>query len=109
MVIALNRDNYEQEVLKSELPVMVDFWGPLCRPCLALMPAVERLEKDFEGKIKIAKVNASENRMLCAKLRVMGLPSFVFYKNGAEVSRMSGEQITENSLVEAIKKLVQET
>ena len=56
---------------------MVDFWGPQCRPCLALMPAVEHLEKEYAGKIKVAKVNAAENRMLCAKLRVIGLPAYL--------------------------------
>ena len=81
---------------------MVDFWGPQCRPCLALMPAVERLEQEYAGKIKVAKVKATENRMLCAKLRVIGLPAYLFYKDGAEINRLAGEQITENDLVAAI-------
>jgi len=103
----VNRDNYEDEVLKSILPVMVDFWGPQCRPCLALMPAVDRLEKEYAGKIKIAKLNAAAgNRMLCAKLRVLGLPSFLFYKDGVEINRLSGEQITESDIEEAIKAAI---
>ena len=106
MAIDLNRDNYEAEVLQAKEPVMVDFWGPQCGPCLALMPAVERLEKEYAGKIKVTKVNATENRMLCAKLRVIGLPAYLFYKGGAEVKRLSGEQITENGLEEAIKAAI---
>ena len=106
MTIDLNRDTYENEALKSTVPVMVDFWGPLCRPCLALNPAVEKLEKEYDGNIKIAKVNSAENRMLCAKLRVIGLPAFVFYKNGAEFKRLAGEQLSENDLREAVKAAI---
>ena len=102
MAIELNRDNYESEVLGSKEPVMVDFWGPQCRPCLALMPAVEQLEKDYAGRLKVAKVNATQNRMLCAKLRVLGLPTYLFYKNGNEVNRLTGDTITESDLSEAI-------
>ncbi len=106
MALDLNRDTYENETLKADKPVMVDFWGPQCRPCLALMPSVEKLEKEFAGKIKIAKVNSAENRMLCARLRVIGLPAFVFYKNGAEFKRVAGEQVSENDLREAIKAVI---
>lgn len=104
MAIELNRDNYEGEVLQSKVPVMVDFWGPQCRPCLSLMPAVDRLEQEYADRIKIAKLNPAEgNRMLCAKLRVMSLPTFLFYKDGVEVNRLTGDDITESDLVEAIK------
>ena len=106
MAIELNRDNYEAEVYKSKEPVMVDFWGPQCRPCLALMPAVERLEKEYAGKIKVAKVNATENRMLCAKLRVIGLPAYLFYKDGVEVKRVAGEGVTESDFANAIKEII---
>lgn len=107
MATEVNRDNYEEEVLKSTTPVMVDFWGPQCRPCLALMPAVEQLEQKYAGKIKITKLNAAAgNRMLCAKLRVLGLPSFLFYNNGVEIKRLSGEQITESDIEVAIKETI---
>ena len=105
MAVDLNRDNYEIEVLKSKELVLVDFWGTQCRPCLALMPIVERLEKDYAGRVKVTKVNAAENRMLCAKLRVMSLPSFLFYKGGVEINRLAGEQITEIDLIEAINAM----
>ena len=107
MALEVNKDNYEVEVLQSTLPVMVDFWGPQCRPCLALMPAVEDLEHEYTGKIKVTKLNAAAgNRMLCAKLRVLGLPSFLFYKNGGEVKRLSGEQLTKKDIEEAIKSVI---
>ena len=105
MAVDLNRDNYEDEVIKAKEPVMVDFWGPQCRPCLALMPAVDKLEKEYEGKIKVTKLNSAENRMLCAKLRVISLPTYLFYKDGEEVKRVSGENTTEGDLVDAIKEV----
>jgi thioredoxin 1 len=102
----LNRDTYDKEVKEVEIPVLVDFWGPQCGPCLALMPAVDRLEEKYKGKIKVAKVNAVENRMLCAKLRVLGLPSYLFYKEGVEQKRLTGNQLTERDLEEGIKELL---
>jgi thioredoxin 1 len=107
MAVEVHKDNYEAEVLKSELPVLVDFWGPQCAPCLALMPGVEHLEQEYAGRIKVTKLNAAAgNRMLCAKLRVMGLPSFLFYKNGTEVKRLSGDQLTKKDIEEAIKEVI---
>lgn len=102
-VVEINRDNFEEEVVESKEPVLLDFWGPQCKPCLALMPVVERLEKEYAGRLKVAKLNASENRMLCAKLRVMGLPTFLFYKGGVEMNRLMGDQITEGDLLNAVK------
>ena len=106
MVIELNRDNFEEEVLKSKEPVLVDFWGPQCKPCLALMPVVEGLEQNYTGRLKMTKVNAAENRMLCAKLRVLGLPTFLIYKDGVEMKRLTGEQIIKEDLIEAINAVV---
>ena len=107
MPVEVNKENYEAEVLQSELPVMVDFWGPRCSSCLAVMPAVEQLEQDYTGKIKVTKLNAAAgNRMLCAKLRVLGLPTFLFYKNGVEVKRLTGEQLTKQEVEEAIKQII---
>ena len=102
MAIEVSRDNFEEEVLQSKELVIVDFWGPKCRPCLVLMPIVEQLEKDYAGRLKVAKVNTLENRMLCTKLRVLGLPSFLLYKGGTEVSRLTGEGVSKSDLEEAI-------
>jgi thioredoxin 1 len=70
------------------------------------MPAVEELEKDFVGRLKIGKLNAAENRMLCAKLRVMSLPTFLFYKGGVEIKRLVGEDITKSDLIVAINAVL---
>ena len=106
MPIEVNRDNFDPEVLQSKEPVLVDFWGPQCKPCLALMPVVEELEKDYAGRLKVAKLNAAENRMLCAKLRVLSLPTYLFYKDGIEINRLVGDNITQGDLKEAIDAVV---
>jgi len=106
MTVELNRDNFEEEVVKSPQLVLVDFWGPQCRPCLALMPGVEKLETHYGGKLKVAKINAAENRMLCAKLRVMSLPSFLLYKGGVEVKRLTGDQITIKEIADTVESSI---
>lgn len=105
-MIELNRDNYEMEITNSKEPVLVDFWGPQCKPCLALMPLVENMEREYGGRLKVAKVNAAGNRMLCAKLKVMGLPTFLLYKDGVEINRLTGEGITEGDIREAIQRVI---
>ena len=102
MAVDLDRDNYESKVSESKGLLLVDFWGPKCVPCLALMPAVEGLEKRYTGKLKVAKVNSTGNRMLCAKLRVLNLPTYILYKDGTEIKRLVGEDLTESDLIEAI-------
>lgn len=106
MATELNRDNYESETTQSILPVLVDFWGPLCKPCLALMPSIELMEKDFEGRLKVGKVNATQNRMLCAKLRVMMLPTFILYKDGVEQQRLTGEDLKATEIREAVESVL---
>lgn len=106
MAIELNRENYDVEVLESQKPVLVDFWGPQCRPCLALMPVVDQIEKVYDGRLKVAKLDASTNRMLCAKLRVLSLPTFILYKDGTEVARLTGDNINEHDLKQAVMGLI---
>lgn len=93
-MITVDKESFEAEVLQSEIPVVVDIWGPQCAPCLALLPQVEALSGSFEQKAKFCKLNAAENRRLCITLKVMGLPSFLFYNKGELVSRISGEEAT---------------
>jgi thioredoxin 1 len=61
--------------------VLVDFWGPRCQPCIALMPAVEALETRYGGRLRLVNVSAPENRAICRKLRVLGLPTYVLYRH----------------------------
>lgn len=104
-MIEIKSENFEQEVLHSPQPVLVDFWGPQCGPCLALMPKVEALTIRYGDKVKITKVEAPKNRRLCLTLKVLSLPTFLVFKNGKEVDRLSGE-ITIQSIEECLKKML---
>lgn len=84
-------DTFDAEVRQAAQPVVVDFWGPRCGPCLALMPLVEQLSEQYNGKLKIVKINAQENRRLCVQLKVMSLPTFLFFNSGQEVDRLTGD------------------
>ena len=106
-MIEVNGDNFEKEVVQSEEPILVDFWGPQCGPCLALMPHVEKLEEKYEGKLRISKIDASKNRRLCLNLKVMGLPAFLFYKDGEEVNRLTGKNLKIEQIEEGIKRIIE--
>ena len=105
-MIEVNADTFEKEVVQSGVPVLVDFWGPRCVPCLALMPHVEGLGEKFGEKLKITKVDASKNRRLCLNLKVLDLPTFLFYKNGKEMNRLRGDTLTIEEIEEAARKMI---
>lgn len=91
ILLEVSKDNFAAEVEQNSLPVLLDFWGPRCGPCLALMPAVEELAATHAQTMKFCKVNTAENRRLAIELKVMSLPSFLFFKGGKEVARLQGE------------------
>lgn len=105
-MIEVNKENFESEVLQADQPVIVDFWGPSCQPCLKLMPEVEALSETYGDKVKIVKLNSAENRRVCINHRVMGLPAFLVFKDGKEVKRIAGGDLTkgdiENLIVQSI-------
>src|SRR5271170_7364959 len=82
--------NWKSEVLDSPIPVVVDFWAPWCNPCLKLAPTIEKLAADYEGKVKIGKMNCDENQDIPGTQRIMAIPTVVFFKNGREVDRLVG-------------------
>ena len=109
MLIEVTKENFEEEVLKSEKLALVDFWGPQCGPCKALMPEIEKIAEEFGENLKIAKVDASKNRRLCVELRVLSLPTIIFFKNGKEIARLSTDIATKNHIREAITYLLEVT
>lgn len=105
-MLIINADNFEAEVTKSEQPVVVDLWGPKCVPCLTLIPDVEALAGEYEGKIKFGKLNVMENRRLAIALKVMGVPTFLFYNGGEQKERITGDQVTLEAIRAGAKRLL---
>lgn len=101
-LIVITKDNFETEVLQSDKPVLLDFWGPKCEPCLALMPDVEALEQKYGEKVKFCKINTSEERRLAISQKVLGLPTIVFYKDGEKVDQLT-KDVTAMDIEEKIK------
>jgi thioredoxin 1 len=91
--------------LVAEGNVLVDFWGPRCQPCLALMPAVEALEHKYDGRLRVVKVNAPDNREVCRNLGVLGLPTYVFYSDGVETERLTGDP-TRDEIEDAVIRMI---
>jgi thioredoxin len=76
--------------------VFVDFWGPRCQPCIAMMPTIAKLEEESAGAVRVVKVNSTENRQICRDLRVFGLPTYILMRDGNELERLSGEVTRED-------------
>lgn len=81
---------FPAEVLQSTLPVLVDFWAPWCGPCKAMNPILEELEKEYEGKVKVVKMNVDENTDVPGQFNVMSIPTFVILKNGVPAGSFVG-------------------
>ena len=88
--IILSESNFDQEVLNSELPVMVDFWAVWCGPCKVLGPIVDEIAKDYEVKLKVGKLNVDENNSIAMKYGVMSIPTLKFFKGGKVVGELIG-------------------
>lgn len=91
-VTILTDDTFEQEVLKSETPVLVDFWAEWCTPCHMLAPTIEELEKEYAGKIKFGKMNVDDNVKTPSTFGIMSLPTVVMFKAGKPLSNTVGVQ-----------------
>jgi len=96
-------NDFDAEVLKSEAPVLVDFWAPWCGPCRMVALVVEEIAQEFAGRLKVGKVNVDENRTLASKYGIMSIPTLIIFKNGQEVERLIGYQ-SKGELASAIEK-----
>ena len=88
--INVNQENFEQEVLKSDIPVLVDFWAAWCGPCKMLGPVVAQLAEEYDGKIKVAKVDCDENEDLAMEYGISNIPAIKIFKNGEIVDESLG-------------------
>jgi thioredoxin 1 len=82
--------NFEQEVLKSEQPVLVDFWAPWCGPCRMVAPVLDQLAEEMKGKVRVAKLNVDDNQRIASQFRVSSIPTFILFKGGMPADRMMG-------------------
>ena len=89
-MLEITSNNFEKEVVKSEKPVLVDFWADWCAPCKIIAPVVEELAKEFDGKVKVAKSNVDQSPELATELSVLNIPTLILFKGGKEVSRIIG-------------------
>lgn len=87
-VLKITKENFEQEVLKSEVPVLLDFWAEWCGPCRMVSPIVDEIAEEADGKFKVGKINVDEQPELASQFRVMSIPTLVVIKNG-EVAKSS--------------------
>lgn len=89
-LIKVNDRNFQQEVLESTVPVLVDFWASWCMPCRMLAPTVEKLAEENQGKLKVCKLNTDENQNIAAQYGIQGIPTLILFKEGQEVDRSVG-------------------
>jgi thioredoxin len=102
MPVEATPETYKE--LTGEGNVFVDFWGPRCQPCIAMMPAIAELEEEAGGAVRVVKVDSTQNRDICRELRVFGLPTYILMRDGEELGRLSGE-VTKQQVEEAFETL----
>src|SRR5579859_6338720 len=103
--VSITDRTFDSEVLKSEKPVLVDFWATWCPPCKMIAPILEEIATEKSGQIKIAKLDTDQNPDSAQKFGVMSIPTLILFKNGAEVSRVVGYR-SKNQLVQQLEKAI---
>jgi thioredoxin 1 len=104
-VVEINDASFDQEVLQSEVPVLVDFWAVWCGPCKAIGPTVDSIASSFAGKLKVAKINVDENTAAASRYRIQAIPALMFFKNGKPVDQLIGFH-PQAEIEEIVKRLV---
>ena len=97
--------NFEQEVINSEIPVLIDFWAPWCGPCRAIAPVVGELANEYAGKLKVVKMNVDDNPLTPSRYGVRSIPNLLFFKGGQVKDQIVGA-VPKGHFVQAIDKIV---
>ena len=104
MATIWNDTNFEQEVLQSDIPVLVDFYADWCGPCKMMSPVIDQINNEYAGRLKVGKINVDESPNTSTKYRVMSIPTILFIKNGEVVDQVIGA-VPKRQLVDKIEKL----
>jgi thioredoxin 1 len=91
-LVEFTDQNFEEQVLKSDKPVLVDFWATWCAPCRAITPTVEAVAQEFAGRAKVGKVNVDDNLNVTTRYRITGIPALLLFKNGQVAEQLTGVQ-----------------
>ena len=89
-IVTVTATNFDKEVLQSATPIVVDFWAEWCGPCKQIAPVLDELATEYDGKVKVAKVNIDDFQDLAARFRINSIPTFLFFKNGQVVDQVVG-------------------
>ena len=90
MEIILTEDNFQKEVLESDIPVLVDFWAEWCTPCLMIAPTIEEIAQEYSGRLKVGKLNVDENPTIAAKYNIQSIPTLLIFKEGKVIEQIIG-------------------
>lgn len=104
-IIEVSDSVFEQEVLQSETPVLVDFWAPWCGPCRAIAPVIEELSSEYEGKLKVAKCNVDDNPQTPARYGIRAIPTLIVFKGGNVTEQITGA-VAKSQIAAAVDKVV---
>ena len=105
MSLKFDEKSFNEEVVKSEIPVIVDFWAEWCGPCHIMSPIIDEVAKEFEGKAKIGKVNVDENQIISSKYGIMSIPTILAFKDGKVIGQLVGAR-PKKDLVDLINKVI---
>ncbi|MBI1992150.1 MAG: thioredoxin [Candidatus Omnitrophica bacterium] len=104
-VVEVSESNFEQEVTKSAVPVLVDLWAAWCGPCRMIAPVVEELAATYQGKMKMGKLNVDDHPQIAAQFRIMNIPTLLLFKGGREVDRIVGV-VPKEELIRRIERVI---
>lgn len=107
VIIEVTDDSFDQEVLQSGTPVMIDFWAEWCVPCKMLMPTVEKVAEQYKGRVKVGKVNMDENLDTAVRYGIQGIPTLLVFKDGEVVDRFGGGNLRLEQIAERLDRVLE--